>query len=153
MHPVAQYFCYTYKRNIPLILAITLIPAALPFILYGIMFTVINKLSDVRLTPVQVEKLPQTDRVAYNDSNLVYFSYAPDRPEYAAMVQRLFQMNNITNARTKAFADEQAANKYFSIKNILPEGRQHYANSSFYNSIICQDLRRYLSEEIADCNF
>ena len=67
------------------------------------------------------------------------------------MAEKLLRMNNIT-ARTRAFADEQAANKYFAIKNILPTGRAHYANSSFYSKIFCEDLSSYLNYEIEKCD-
>ena len=80
MHPAIEYFLYTGRKNLSFIMAIVLIPAVLPFILYGIMFAIIKGPDDVTLTPVNMEKLPQTNRVAYNDSNLVYFSYSPDKP-------------------------------------------------------------------------
>ena len=96
--------------------------------------------------------MPKTDRVAYNDSSLVYFSYAPDKPEYKEMVEELLAMNGLEGARTKAFSDASDAEKYFAIKNIIPEGRSHYENSSFYSSILCDDLRAYYQNDSIRCD-
>ena len=52
MHPIIEYFSYMARKNIGLIIAIVAVPVILPFVLYGIMFAILNGPEDVGLTPV-----------------------------------------------------------------------------------------------------
>ena len=68
------------------------------------------------------------------------------------MIDGLLKANSLEGVRTKAFPNASAAEKYFAIKNVIPEGKTHYANYSFYDSILCDDLRAYKANNSIKCD-
>ncbi|CAL5985197.1 ABC_transporter family protein [Hexamita inflata] len=152
MNPLLNYYIYQAKIQWLTILLLLVVPVVIPFVIYTIMISFMNTIDDVKVKPFEAPQLPSLDRVAYADKNLVYFSYSPDQPEFKAFVENIFVLNDIKNARTRAFTSPEEAEHYFNVKNVGRLAKERYENASFYSSIICEDYRAYKSNEDAECS-
>jgi hypothetical protein len=77
MHALAQYFAYKARKSWPTLLALLIIPVAIPYLVYGIILLFANTIDSIDVEPFEAPALPPLDRIAYTDDNFVYFSYAP----------------------------------------------------------------------------
>ena len=124
----------------------------MPYFFNMIMNSVLAKPSQLQSKPFTLPLLPQPSRVAYYDEDTYYFSYSPDSPLARDIINQLLTINNLTDVKTRAFQTSSDAEKYITVKSLVPNAKKHFLNASFYSKIICNDLRAFYDINVNNCS-
>ena len=118
MNPTIYYFMRLARTHIVLVILMVIVPVSVPLLVNLLMSSFVINLNDIKTTPNSLPLLPQPDKVALYDDNTIYFSFAPNTSENQVFINKLLQMNNLSNAKTLGFTTTEDAEHYFSMNNI-----------------------------------
>ena len=118
MNPTIYYFMRLARTHIVLVVLMIVVPVSVPYLINLLMSSFVININDIKTTPYSLPLLPQPDKVALYDDNTIYFSLAPNTSENQLFINKLLQMNNLTNAKTLGFATSEDAGHYFAMKNV-----------------------------------